>query len=290
MPCNIDIATQEILKLAKVADPSGVRTMGVLTKPDLASERTTQDAIMNLVLGKGSILKLGYYLVKNRSADDSNSTASDRINAENSFFMAPPWSSAADRCGIAPLKVRLRDLLLLISKQEIPQVKVEIEQRLLQCREDLHIMGPSRADQVSQRSYLGKLASRFQAITQAALNGQYAGEKIFKMEPELKLVTRMIKLNEVFSDVFWKRGHKQHFGPTWSDEGEGSFGPITDGLPFEVPLASHPELSDIILTDDYHCPKPSKGPIVSHIKEVYESNRGPELGTVSVCAVDSTTH
>jgi hypothetical protein len=32
MPCNVDIATQEILKLAEVANPSGIRTMGVPIK------------------------------------------------------------------------------------------------------------------------------------------------------------------------------------------------------------------------------------------------------------------
>lgn len=78
MPCNVDVATQEILKLSEEADPDGTRTMGVLTKPDLASEKATQDAIMDLVFGKRNPLRLGYYIVKNRSADDHTSTISDR--------------------------------------------------------------------------------------------------------------------------------------------------------------------------------------------------------------------
>ncbi|OBT39085.1 hypothetical protein VE00_09922 [Pseudogymnoascus sp. WSF 3629] len=279
IPCNVDLATQEILKLAEAADPSGVRTMGVLTKPDLATEMATKDAIINLVLGKYSNLKLGYYIVKNRSADDNISTVSDRLAAEKAFFMAPPWSSVADRCGIASLKARLRDLLMNISKQEFPHVKSEIEQSLLQCRADLEIMGPSRANQSSQRLYLGKLASRFQAVTQAALNGYYTGDQAFHAEPTLKLATKMIKLNEVFSNVFWKRGHKQHFGPQWDDEGEISFGRSIDVLPFEVPLLLYSDLYDIILTDNYQCPKPLRGPILTHIEEVFDTSRGPELGT-----------
>lgn len=58
MPCNVDITTQEVLKLAEMADPDGIRTMGVLTKPDLATEATTKDAIINLVSGKRGILNL----------------------------------------------------------------------------------------------------------------------------------------------------------------------------------------------------------------------------------------
>lgn len=281
MPCNVDIATQEILKFAEAADPNGIRTMGVLTKADLATERATKDAIMDLVSGKRNPLKLGYYVVKNRSADDNNSTLFDRLNDEKAFFMAPPWSSVADRCGIPSLKTRLRELLMHISKQEFPHVKSEIEQRLLQCRSNLDTIGPSRADHNSQRLYLGRLASRFQAITQAALNGYYAGEKVFKTEPGLKLVTKVMKLNEVFSNVFWKKGHKRHFGPKWDDEGESSFGRSIDELPFEIPLVGYHELYDIIQTDEYHCPKPLKGPIMSHIEEVFESSRGPDLGTVS---------
>jgi hypothetical protein len=280
MPCTVDIATQQILKLAEMADPSGIRTMGVLTKPDLATETATKDAIIKLVLGKRSILKLGYYIVKNRNADDNNSTISDRIAAEKAFFAAPPWSSVAERCGIASLKDRLRELLMQISKQEFPHVKAEVEQRLLHSRAVLETMGPARADQSSQRLYLGKLASRFQAVTQAALNGYYAGDKIFKAETNLKLSTKIIKLNEVFSNVFWKRGHQHYFGPRWDDEGESVFGRSGDDLPFEVPLLKYSELEDIIMTDDYECPKPSKGPIMSHIEDVFESSRGPELGTV----------
>ena len=61
----------------------------MLTKPDLATERTTKDTIIDLVLRKRSNLRLGYYVVKNRSGDDSTSTVSKRLAAEKAFFMAP---------------------------------------------------------------------------------------------------------------------------------------------------------------------------------------------------------
>ena len=100
-------------------------------------------------------------------------------------------------------------------------------------------------------------------------------------EPNLKLITKVVKLNEVFSDTFWKRGHKQHFGVTWDDDGEASYGSSTDSFPFKVPLSEYPELNNIIRTEDYFCPKPLKGPIMSLIEEVFESIRGTKLGTVS---------
>jgi hypothetical protein len=33
LPCNLNIATQEILALAEDVDPTGERTLGILTKP-----------------------------------------------------------------------------------------------------------------------------------------------------------------------------------------------------------------------------------------------------------------
>lgn len=125
IPCIVDIATQEILKLALDADPTGSRTMGVLTKPDLALERATQQTILDLIQGKRQDLKLGYCVVKNRGADDKSSSPRDRSDEERAFFRQEPWSSVASsrRLGSDALKTILRDLLMDISKKEFPTVK-----------------------------------------------------------------------------------------------------------------------------------------------------------------------
>ncbi|KAI1458589.1 interferon-induced GTP-binding protein Mx2 [Annulohypoxylon moriforme] len=277
MPCNVDIATQEILKLAEAADPDGMRTMGVLTKPDLASEKATQDAVIDLVKNKRNRLTLGYCVVKNRSADDNTSTISDRLAAEKAFFMSPPWSSIADRCGVASLQIRLRELLMDISKRELPHVKVDVERRLQIRRSELEAMGPSRSDQSSQRLFLGRIASKFQAITQHALNGYYTGDPIFKSTPNLKLAAKAIELNTTLSNDVLTKGHKRH-----CDAGldKKVLPNQNDDCPsFYIPLTSYPELSNIILTDEYECPEPLEGPILDHVIKVYESSRGPEIGT-----------
>ena len=50
IPANVDIATQEILKMAKKCDPEGERTLGVLTKPDLV-DRGAELRVVDLVQG-----------------------------------------------------------------------------------------------------------------------------------------------------------------------------------------------------------------------------------------------
>lgn len=42
IPGNVDIVTQEILEIAEEVDPSGQRTLGVLTKPDLVDKELNQ--------------------------------------------------------------------------------------------------------------------------------------------------------------------------------------------------------------------------------------------------------
>lgn len=280
MPCNVDIATQEIVQLAEKADPEGVRTMGVLTKPDLATEAATQKVVVDLVLGKRSSFKLGYYIVKNRGADDASGdwTQAKRAAAEKAFFTRQPWAKVRERCGVAALKDRLRNLLMAISKLEIPHVKNDVEHRLRRSKAKLEAMGPPRSDESSQRQFLGRLANRFQTVTLAALNGYYAGEPLFKDDPELRLITWTMNLHKDFSRNFGQRAHMRQFNGAL-DQGETS-ATGNSSIPFQIPLGKYPELDDIYNVSE--CAMPQDKPIMDLIRDVYDSSRGPDLGTVSL--------
>ncbi|CAG9950824.1 unnamed protein product [Clonostachys rosea f. rosea IK726] len=210
--------------------------------------------------------------------DDNTSSASDRLAAEEAFFMAPPWSSIATDCGTPVLTARLRELLMEISKRELPKVKSDIEKRMRERTTELDAMGEPRTDEITQRQYLVKIASRIQNITTGALNGYYAGEAVFKQNPDLKLITKMIQLNEDFANVFWKCGHHRHFRSIWEDEGESLLGQGAQASIFDMPNDVYDELNDIIDTV-YECPRPLRGPMTELVQEMYNSSRGPELGT-----------
>lgn len=75
IPCNVDIACNEILWLAAEADPAGVRMMGVLTKPDLLKESALKIIVLDLVNAQRNPLKLGYCVIQNRGAEDNASSA-----------------------------------------------------------------------------------------------------------------------------------------------------------------------------------------------------------------------
>lgn len=296
------MTTKEILKLAALADPDGVRTMCVLTKPDLIPEKASRDAVLNLIRDKRGVPKLGYHVVKNCSADDHDST--DPLATELAFFRAPPWPSVADRCGIISLGARLQELLTSISNQEFPHIKTNVERKLRQCKKQLDTMGPSRADQYSQTHCLVKLSFEFQRITQLALNGCYAADKFFQLDPNLKLATAIIKLNEVFADTFAQVGHRRRFRSSKKDDREESFGTRIYHFPSEIDSITkyvdhHPELEVVMssaiqvfrqscVSGENFCLRPSKESIMKLIEEVYASSRGTQLGTVRICHQHNT--
>ncbi|KAL8377733.1 hypothetical protein RB595_008428 [Gaeumannomyces hyphopodioides] len=303
IPCNVDINTQEILKLAEAADPEGVRTMGVMTKPDLATEKATQKAVVDLLSGIRNPLKLGYHVVKNRGADDEDSTLQDRMADEKGFFMSSPWSSVADHCGVPALKIRLGDLLMQISKTEFPKVKGEIETKLRHRRSELESMGASRADAIAQRQFLGSLAAKFQGLAQSAVGGHYESDRAFTDDEDLKLITKIIKLNESFSNLFAAHGHKYRFDKlaaktedSGSDSDYVSSETQDEGIKkdeitratsvFEECINIYEKHSDEFLPLDalcdsvsFRCPPPVESGIMEVIEQVYDTSRGPELGT-----------
>ena len=88
IPSNVDIATTEALKMAKEVDPDGLRTVGVLTKPDLV-DRGTERSIVEIARNKSSFkLKLGFTLVKCRSQMniDGDMSLKEALEEEKRFF------------------------------------------------------------------------------------------------------------------------------------------------------------------------------------------------------------
>lgn len=79
----------DIIERATKADPSGHRTVGVLTKPDMIGEGDEQEKV-NTLLNLIKPLRLGYTMVKNRSQKDIDSgmTLSQAKLRENAWFQA----------------------------------------------------------------------------------------------------------------------------------------------------------------------------------------------------------
>lgn len=123
VPANVDIATQEILEMARECDPQGNRTLGVFTKPDLV-DKCAEDKIMDLIEGKSHSLELGWIVVRNAGQQQLLDQSSDRDLVEAKFFRENhPWSNLPeDKFGILALKTRLQDVQTTQIRREFPKL------------------------------------------------------------------------------------------------------------------------------------------------------------------------
>ncbi|RYP01004.1 hypothetical protein DL763_000425 [Monosporascus cannonballus] len=306
IPCNADPATQEILKLAKKADPLMSRTMAVLTKPDLAPERAMQQIAIDHVSGKRGDLTLGYYIVKNRGSDETDMTLEHGLAAERAFFGRAPWSilSHTRRTGMDSLKVRVRELLIDLIKREFPKLRADVYREVVTLRANRDKMGPSRSNQHTQRAYLNKISERFQTLARDALNAYYTRDKVFAHREDLRLITRVVHANEEFNETIEKHGHSWQFAVDPGDpepksvkyrlpenDDLGDFLDLTSTTSLlgrlkgrkshdSPPEVGYPELDDILnFNTDITDPNTRGRNIMDYIEDLYKSSRGQELGT-----------
>ncbi|KAF2966363.1 hypothetical protein GQX73_g7233 [Xylaria multiplex] len=294
IPSNVDPATQEILKLAKKADPTMTRTMAVLTKPDLAIEKATQQIAIDYVTGERGDLALGYYVVKNRGPDDVGITLEQGQAQERMFFSSAPWSALAHtgRAGIGCLKQRVRDLLIDLIKKEFPKLKAEISKELSTVRVQHEEMGPSRSNQHTQRAYLNRMCEAFQSLTRDALNAYYVGDEVFSRRHDLRLITRVVGAIELFADDMLTNGHTRPFLSENDDAEEleelNQYPrkypkyPPRPNIPTSILIEQqkkYPELEEIFDSWDYFDGDAEDCDIMEYIEKVYKLSRGQDLGT-----------
>ncbi|KAH0526343.1 hypothetical protein TsFJ059_009676 [Trichoderma semiorbis] len=207
LPSNVDIATQEILELAEEFDKSGERTLGVLTKPDLVLEPSAQAAVCDLVQGKKRPLNLGYYLVRNRGPNSGLEGHSEL----DKIFRKHPWADLPrDRVGIVALKEQLKSLLVAITQREFPALLREIVSQIAECRREFNSLGSPRQDEREQRSFLCQIAGAFQERARAALTADYGADSVFDQD-ELRLITHVVNITDVFNADFHENAHSLNF-------------------------------------------------------------------------------
>ncbi|CAG8463440.1 14419_t:CDS:2 [Racocetra fulgida] len=128
------IHNQAIVTLAKEADPLGIRTLGVLTKPDMIEEGT-HDTWLKIMRGEANPLELGYYVVKNPTKVQrmDNIGFEEARLAESEFFeKEDPWNDfhLQERIGVKNLQNKLSELLIKAIKRSLPDIRKDVEEKL----------------------------------------------------------------------------------------------------------------------------------------------------------------
>ncbi|NXI89651.1 MX protein, partial [Psophia crepitans] len=141
VPCNVDIATTEALKMAQEVDPTGERTLGILTKPDLV-DRGTEESIINITRNQVIPLKKGYMIVKCRGQQDIHNKLSlaAAIEQERKFFETHKYFSILleeGKATIPNLAERLTSELVRHITKTLPILENQIRKVLQKTSQDL---------------------------------------------------------------------------------------------------------------------------------------------------------
>jgi GTPase SAR1 family protein len=182
-PANQDLATSDAIKISREVDPTGERTLGVLTKIDLMDKGT--DAV-EILEGKSYRLKFPWVGVVNRSQQDINKNV-DMIAArrrEREYFATTPeYKHLAHRMGSEHLAKMLSKHLETVIKSKIPGIQSLIAKTVSDLETELSRLGkPIAADAGGKLYSIMEICRIFDQIYKEHLDGvRPGGDKIYNV-------------------------------------------------------------------------------------------------------------
>ncbi len=224
---NNHLANQKVVEVARAHDPHRTRTVGVITKPDLAQQEGLTQQYLDLVKGLESIhkLNLGWFVLRNLSQKEKlDGVQFDlRDDHEARFFQSGEWSSVrqANR-GVQSLRKGLSKVLLEHIKRSLPHLIQDIEGNINWRKERLRRLGRQRVEADELRAYLHDISKEFQRLTRDAVEGRYADEFFDLDDDARKLRAKFRKLNRAFYAVLLSKGATHEIEPDDASDGPSS--------------------------------------------------------------------
>ncbi|KAJ1704076.1 hypothetical protein LUZ63_003855 [Rhynchospora breviuscula] len=171
-PANADLANSDALQMARVADPDGSRTIGVITKLDIMDRGT--DA-RNFLLGNVIPLRLGYVGVVNRSQQDINMNRSikDALAYEENFFRNQPvYHGLAHCCGVPQLAKKLNQILVQHIKAVLPGLKSRVSAQLTSVAKEAQLYGDVVVSKAGQGAKLLNILAKYCEAFSSLVDGK----------------------------------------------------------------------------------------------------------------------
>ncbi|KAI9739905.1 MAG: hypothetical protein M1818_004961 [Claussenomyces sp. TS43310] len=219
-----DYANQSILTKVRKVDPKGLRTLGIITKPDrLPSNSGMEQAFLALARNEDVVFNLGWHVLKNRSFDENGSTFLERKASESAYFRKSNFKTLSQDCvGIESLRIRLSQLLFEHVKQELPKLREDSHTAMRDAKCQLEALGDRRSTPQDCKAYLSQLSLNYYEVCKAAVKGHYEGtyftddvDVMFALQSPAtirRLRAVIQKMNSEFSDNLRQKGHKYQIG------------------------------------------------------------------------------
>lgn len=197
-----DISNQIILHRARQVDPQGLRTLGIITKPDLLAKGSKgEEAFIALARNEEVKFSLGWHVVKNIDSATTKDKHDTRDQQETLFFQESSFNCLpAHTIGITFLRGRLSKVLFNQIRTELPRLVEDIQTQICAAKVVRDKLGPSRSEVDDQRSFLISLSQTFQTICRDAVRGDYDHE-FFQADsnPERRLCANVMNMHFSFA-------------------------------------------------------------------------------------------
>ena len=218
-----DYANQGILSIVRGVDPEGDRTLGIITKPDrLDAGSESEQGYLSLARNEDVFFKLGWHVLKNRKFEERSYSFSERNVSEDAFFRTSNFKILPkDYVGISSLRTRLSKLLFNHVKQELPKLRVDLNEALEDAKTQLLALGSRRATTDECKAYMTQLSLDIYEVSKAAVDGHYEGDYFTRVvDKEFSIdssatIRRLRAVVQYMNAMFSKRvrmvGHKYDF-------------------------------------------------------------------------------
>ena len=258
-----ELVNQKALELTSEFDPTGNRTIGVITKPDIlppGHERI--DYFIRCARGEVDQRRLqhGWFVLKNRNFDAGSQTADQRDSSEAIFFENSAWGDVGShRTGVDRLRTTLSRLQETSVRDALPNVIQQIDDKLFVCDSECEKLGPGRAEERDKRHYLDRIAMDFSQIVQQAVHIQCPLHEFFQKTAENEPRELRAVLSKMY-DAFV--ADMVHNGRTTVI--------VDDQRAFEAVKKDYPDTQEILSTKA----------MLDRIKAMDEDHRGFTLGGI----------
>ncbi|KEG02383.1 dynamin GTPase [Plasmodium vinckei vinckei] len=201
LPANADMSTSDALQIARKVDPKGLRTIGVITKIDLMDKGVDAS---KMLLNDEINLRLGYTGVINRSSADikQGKTISQSLKDELKFFQNHPVYKKLPQSlyGTTSLTDKLTKVLLRHIKHFLPDIKIEINDRIRAINDKLFSLGTNvPLDATKKTQILWSMITDYCEIFKNTLKGKY--DKRLQVFIENNDIICGLKVRQIFNEL-----------------------------------------------------------------------------------------
>ncbi|KAB8356712.1 hypothetical protein FH972_024287 [Carpinus fangiana] len=238
-----DFVLQSVTKYSRDVDRRGVRTLGIITKPDkLDVGSDSEKEFVELAENRLAFFHRGWHVLVNRDHNTANYTQVQRDDAEKEFLSNGVWARLPpNHKGIFKLRTRLSGLLRDQILEELPDLIREAQDEITRCETGLFKLGVSRATPEDRRRYLIQAAQTYNVTMRSCINGLYEDEffngndKTTDNKKRLRAVVQNTLLQ--YAVDMHRLGHARHIVDELSANGEGQH-------PWEV---TKEEFEDVVM-------------------------------------------